>query len=324
MSKNDTKLLMQNFALNNELDSAGEALYQGLRRLYDIEIKDEEDIRNGYMNAEAPDGIYKTDVFYALYQTAIGFERLIKIVHRLIKNIDKNFNPKGVKHKVLDFHKDITDVGKIENNKEVDVFLSMLTNFLDTSSRYYNLDDNKNGAKSPKDLLVEYLDGDKNKLHNDGVIISSLIKSYYELILDLSHELNIFVYEVRQYSNAGKILHGAQNYDNVCDIFKNEDRVFNEYIISLISLYKRKDDLSDFGKSLLGLDVVSECLYTEHDFLETVKNLRQGMVPADLISNVDEIYSEMDSKEVEKRLSILEIFNSHPTEGLFRDDYFEG
>lgn len=321
MSKNENKLLIQNFALNSELDNAGEALYQGLRRLYNIEIKDEEDIKNGYMNAEAPDGIYKTDVFYALYQTAIGFERLIKVAHKLLKLKQEKFHGNGFGHNILELHKNLS---RVESDDKKEAFLKLLTDFLDTSSRYYNLDDNKKGAKSPKDLLVEYLNGDSSKLHNDGVTIASIIENYYKLIYDLSHELNIFIYEVRYDSSAGKILYGAQNYDNVFDIFKNEDRAFNEYIISLISLHKRKDDLSDFGRSLSDLGVISEYLYTEHDFLETIRNLRQGTVPMDLVDGVNEIYSEMDSREVEKRLSILEIFNSHPTEGLFRDDYFEG
>ncbi len=320
MSKNENKLLIQNFALNSELDSAGEALYQGLRRLYNIGIKDEEDIKNGYMNAEAPDGIYKTDVFYALYQTAIGFERLIKVAHKLLKLKQEKFHGNGFGHNILELHKNLS---RVESDDTKEAFLKLLTDFLDTSSRYYNLDDNKKGAKSPKDLLVEYLNGDSNKLHNDGVTIASIIENYYKLIYDLSHELNIFIYEVRCDSGAGKILYGAQNYDNIFDVFRHEDRAFNEYVISLISLYKRKDDLSDFGKSLLDADVVNEYLYTEYDFLETIKNLRQGILPTEITDGVNEVYSDMSSEEVKNREWTLEIFNSHPIEGLFRDDYFE-
>jgi hypothetical protein len=310
ITDNDLNTSVRSLALNSELDNAGQAIYQGLGRLYDI-------------NTIESKVFTESDIFYFLYQTAIGFERLIKISHKLYKATDPNFLAGGQGHNILGLHSELVQSGKIDTDPAQEHFLDLLSNFLDTSTRYYNLDDRRNDAKRPRDLFLDFINNPEIDIDKIGHTIATILKNYYDLIHDLSSVLNVFTYELRYDSSAAKLFYGSRIYDDVFDIFKYEDRAFGEYMIALISLHKQTDDLSPPGNSLLEINPIDETIYTEVDFFETVRELRRGSVSQDLKDTIDELYKEMTDEDRTTRNRLLRIFDSKPTEGIFRDDYYD-
>jgi len=310
ITDDDLNTSVRSLALNSELDNAGQAIYQGLSRLYDI-------------NTIKSKVLTESDIFYFLYQTAIGFERLIKVSHKLNKVIDPNFSAGGRGHNILGLHNELVQSGKINTDSTQEHFLDLLSNFLDTSTRYYNLDDRRGTAKRPRDLFLDFINNPKIDLDKIGFNIATILKNYYELIYELSNVLNVFTYELRYDSSAAKLFYGCRIYNDIFDIFKYEDRAFGEYIIAIVSLFKKTGDLSPSGKSLLEINPIDETIYTEIDFFETVRELRRGSVSQDLKDIVDELYKEMTDENRATRGQLLSIFDSKSSEGIFRDDYYD-
>lgn len=284
---------VRSLALCSELDSAGEAIYQGVKR-YSTRLDKSE-----------------TDVFYFLYQTSIGIERLIKISHKLLEADDKNFTFKGG-HDIATLNDKTIGATSIDISEGGVELIKLLSEFY-KDSRYYNLDKKEDSKQSPSQLLSSF---SHERL---GAVIGNIVKEYYDLIRELSWKLNVFSYELNYDSNAAKIFHTARIDDgDVFKIFQDEQQVFREFIVALIGLHKQ--ELSDTGTYFVDLEPLDTALYSEVDTLDTLNLLAQGEVPQVLIDLVNEIYKDMAPEDRTKRLNALSIFDATLAEGLLAYD----
>lgn len=275
-------ILQQSFLLNTELDIAGEAIYQGIKR-YNTTVDKQR-------NTDA-------DTFYFLYQTSIGIERLIKISHRLLQDKDKSFAWIGG-HNIPILNNATPGINLDDNEKQL---LGVLSDFY-KHARYSHFNDKPTSNLS---ALLERLESIK-----PANLAATLARKYYDKINDLSHELNIFTYELRYGSNAAKLFYGVKT--------DGEQRALNELVIALVAV--NKQDLSDTGKFFTTIKPIDE-IYTESDIFEMLREVRRGNIPQDLIDTVDTYYDDVLSPdERKKRSDSLEIFDANLAEGLIADN----
>jgi hypothetical protein len=278
----DDNLMEQSILLCAELDIAGEAIYQGLRRY------------------ESTDGTYylaDADTFYCLYQTSIGLERLIKVAHRLLRITDASFKH-TTGHNLITLHSTTPDIDAGAEEQEL---LVILDEFYDKKARYSHLD------KTPESKLPELRD----RLRKLDVVnlVTLMTHKYYALISELSREIGIFTYELRYGSNSAKIFYKVS--------VNAEQRAYREFIIALVSAHKQR--LSHTGKALINLEPIAD-IYESYELFETIRELGKGAVPQDLIDLVDTYYDELGPAEREQREGILEKFSASLAEDLLEDN----
>lgn len=292
VDENDINTNIRSLALCSELDITGNSIYLGIKR-YSKKMNDD------------------TDIFYFLYQTSIGIERLIKISHRLLAATDSNFGYK-VGHKIDELHNKTTKYTNIELRDAEINFLKMITTFYD-KSRYYNLDSKKDESSSPNTLLNTYLLDNNNP--DIGFVIGNIVKKYYELIRDVSYKIGVFSYELNYDSNAAKVFYSSQiNDGDLSMIFKNEQRAFRELVVAFINFNKIK--LTDTGKYLANLKPVNMDIYTEIELIDTVKKIESGDIPQYLMDFINEEYDVMTIDERAKREESLSFFDANLAEEL--------
>ena len=197
-----------NFALVKEVEIAGTQIWRSIKDLDRVNIKKDrraEENNIGYL-------------FLAFYQAAQGIERLQKI---LIELIIKVYPPK---------EKDLKDVEKMlrnHNHNNLNDFIEKKTgtrirrsekHFLDILMRFYKearygrysfSNDNERettlihelGRSIPEERY------DVSVKNQFGRALANLSKKYYELIRNLSHDINIYVYEINTYSDASYVFY---------------------------------------------------------------------------------------------------------------------
>lgn len=199
----------KNFNMVTELDIAGEFIYDGIHTLNQMKAVNEE-----------------ASLFSFLYHTAVGIERLQKIIIVLFEVVkteqQEEFEKSLITHSHTGLHERIKKLTKIDFNARENRFLHMLTSFYN-SARYDRFNLNSQFVKEQQlfsDYLIEHIGADKIKYDFFytkvilltpqikeilGRIIGTISKKYYNLVREGCTKAGTFTYELRTDSKAEKV-----------------------------------------------------------------------------------------------------------------------
>lgn len=300
VKESDINPQVRSLALNTELHIAGEALYLGLRR-YHITTCEE-----------------SADLFYFLYQTTIGIERLMKINYRLIEARQDSVPEMKFRHNLTKLHDAILGLTNTVSPENEKGFIKMLTEFY-KDSRYANLDNSSSSGVTPQQLFINYTASLGLKTDTKvrlGQIIQGVIKSQYTILKDMCTKLGVFTDELSYGSNGGKLFYATQIYTDIFMLYSEEDRAYNEFITALLAFNKESRDLrtdirtTPLGESVASMHVLTTDIYTELETLEIIRSIRGGVIPQDLVDLVNDTYNNLDAtkerSEKEMRLGIYD------------------
>lgn len=305
----DKSTFWKNFNLGIELDVAGTFIYNGLMAFNEMESF-----------------YYEVDSFEFLYNIAVGIERLEKICIILIEhdNIEdqKEFEKGLITHNHLELYKRIENKYSSNFGAVHNAFLNLLSKFY-KSWRYdrYILEEAYKYSKE-KDALIQFI----NQFYNENIKVSfpfeitsnsnkirkfmgrtvGKISEYlYEIIWQETYRLNIFTYEIRLDSKAGKIFLRKE-----FDFFK-ESIVWKEILIFLMHGDKNKKAIEIFDSlSPLSLDV--EMI---GEYLKSINS------PLNRQKIIDEIYTEYKYiNNIKERVNQLELLDEYDNILYFDDE----
>ena len=271
-SNSNRGLLEMNSALVKEVEVAGAQIWRSVKDLDRVKVEKDTPIGEnniGYL-------------FMAFYQAAQGIERLQKIAIELMIKADppKDNELKNLE-KLLRLHNHIKLNDYIEKRRITCIdkndrhFLEILMKFYKAAryGRYSYSDDNEREASLLHELGKSLPENgyDRNIKNHFGKALANISKSYYDLIRELSYEINIFVFEINAYSDASYV-------------FYNDERE---------SLYKRYKQIAQSKKELLyylminGRELLSEAI---------IKNLPAlGFDTADIPAFIMTLVSDCDA-----------------------------
>jgi hypothetical protein len=291
----------KNFNMVLELDIAGEFIYDGIHTLNQMKAVNEE-----------------TNLFSFLYHTAVGIERLQKIILVLFEPVDvenhKEFEEGLITHSHTELHHRITVATKLEFNARENKFLHVLTGFYN-SARYdrFNLD--SQFAKEQElfsDYLVEQIGIDKieyDHFHDNvilltpkikeilGRIIGVISKKYYELVCEGCKRTGTFTYELRTDSKAEKIFRSTSKSLQHQKI--NEKLALKEFLICLRRCRER-------APLLHYMDNITPLDFDPALFGEYIYEICNGNIPQELVDEAEHLYGERKySKNREKEVDAI-------------------
>ncbi len=192
----------------HEVDLAGEFIYSALNKVNSMKSIDE-----------------PTDSFFVMYHLSVGIERLQKVLLVILEDVQMDNIGKFVNsikmHNLLDLNGKIQSKTKIGFSPEQKGLLSVLSDFY-KNHRYNKYDFYSYDMDSPNSLssfLKQYYSSyeetysllSERHLNNEeikdfvGKCVGTICQKYYQKIWDVSHEKNIYCYELRHESAAEKI-----------------------------------------------------------------------------------------------------------------------
>lgn len=297
----------RNFSMGNELQVAGNFIYDGLRNLDEMHTLDN-----------------TTDIFNFMYLISVGIERLQKVCIVLcVPDNDTDFDMlvSEIKH-----HNHVSLMDTISKSKNIK-FLENENILINLLSKFYN--ELRYGRYSLdrirlEDEKKEFLAFLKNKLKieesyfgvpNDdrikgfiGRIVGGISNKLYELIEDEGRRLGLYTYEVNGNSKAYKIFI-EKNYD-----FSMERRALRELIVYLLNGNALKD-LKNAIENMEPLDLDIHSLKSIETFIER----------RELTETVEELYSYFTNQERKKRQQIIDILTEEGIDWeLVRKHLLEG
>lgn len=287
-------LWWKNFALGIELDAAGTFIYNGIRALHELR------------NFQHP-----VDSFEVLYNLSVGVERLLKVTIILVEHSDDDLKKL---EKSLITHNTVELVARLDKQRPLSLsaihreFLSILSKFY-KSYRYgrYSSSTVPNIYEEKRTLLLflkKHLKlniDPKNTcfpVYNSntirrfiGGIVKTISRNIFNIINERSRELNIYTYELRSDSKAGKVFY-CDRLDFIKEELKKKElilflmnpKVTSKYIELLRSLAPLELDTSMAANYIKALLNNADLPYVEYA--------------------VDEAYTELDN--IKERLHFLE------------------
>lgn len=299
----DTEKYYKNFNMVNELDVAGEFIYNGMDAIFSLDY-----IGNN------------PSLFVALYNLSVGIERLQKIVLVLWKynnSMDKQTFEKNLKihnHTLLGQeivkYTDKADCKKM--GKEENKFLDLLQKFY-KQARYDRF--NIGGEISLEvDLISDYLSS-FFKLSYDpivnsivlltddmkeflGRVVGKISKKYYSLIKEGSNLNCIYTHELRFNSKAEKIFGMTHRKDSLISEKINEKIAFKELLI----YFRNAKYHSAFLKFI---DDIKELDFDPGLVNEYLEDISKGIIPQSLVDDVETLYEENNYSI--KRMDLVDI-----------------
>ncbi len=241
----------KNFALGKELDIAGSFIFNGLRRLHEIETL-----------------YHESEVFEVVYNLSVGIERLLKVAVILIEHSDVIDQEIFERSLITHTHQELIRRVRIKHDLQLagidNEFLDLLGSFYKTH-RYgrYAVSSVTSGS-SEKRLLHQYVAKhlnivwqDKFPFHitlNDARIkrfigkrVGKLTTLLYDTIDKEATRLGTFTYELRSNSKAEKIFL-RKKFD-----FADEDILWRELLV-FIANAKASTGMLKFIRSIEPLD----------------------------------------------------------------------
>lgn len=302
--KMNSELWFKNFNMVIELDVAGEFIYNGLQEIYQTSC-----FRND------------AHTFVALYNLAVGIERLQKIVITLWEfkasispeEFDEQLRKMGHNH--ISLRDKIISLVKETKVERASALTSRENDFLDLLSHFYNdnrymryraYQDTNGEVVLLNDFLNKYANIDKNIFDesiivNDhikrllGKTISGISKKYYELIKEGSYKNGIFTYELREGSKAAKVFRYETLYNEKYD----EQIALKELIIYL----HNTNEKHPFLKFIEGIEPLPFEAVFISDYIEDISN---GTIPQELVDETDALYEDIkNSKERREMLNLI-------------------
>ncbi|GGE31644.1 hypothetical protein [Psychroflexus planctonicus] len=284
MNKTD---FWKNFSLGTELEISGNFIYNSLKII---------DTINNYD--------YPEEVFELLYNTSVGFERLMKIAIILLEHDGNNY--KEVVNKKFESHNLITLLDRIKKNSlyigvSERAFLHLLSNFY-KHIRYgrYSLNEENNYQKDKdafKHFILKYLKTQDDNFRNTVEIksfllniISKIATELYRVIKENAKRQNIDTYRLKPNGKAYQIFI-LNDFS-----FENQNRLKIELLIFLLNT----KDL-DIVKILKGIEPL-------HFDISNSKGLMKSILFEHNLNEYSDFlehhYDELSN--IEERLNILD------------------
>ena len=278
----------KNFNMVNELDIAGEFIYDGMQTLNQMNV--------------VSDG---AAIFSFLYHTSVGVERLQKILVVLLEDITldnyKEFEEGIVTHSHCHLHERISKKHKIKLNSRENEFLSLLTTFYN-HSRYnrFNLDKPYCQEKEiTEKYIVKYLDEadiDRSVCSDDiivnpkvkelfGRVIGSISNKYYQALRDLAREKCTYTYELRSDSKAEKIFFSDCPKNSLQRMKITETIALKEFLV-FFKNGKESTPFTRFLKTIQPLEMDTALIN------EYIMEIGKGTIPQALVDEVEYLYEE--------------------------------
>ncbi len=284
----------KNFHLGTEIDIAGAFIYNGLRRLHEMETL-----------------YHESEVFEVFYNLAVGVERLLKVAVILIEHEDSVDQEAFEKSLITHSHQDL--MRRVEAKHELKLaachneFLGILAAFYKTL-RYgrYTLGADRTAEKKllhryiEKSLGVEIQDefpfeitpNDNRIRRLIGKRVGKLTQGLYRVIGQEATRLGIFTYEIRSNSKAEKIF-VCKRFD-----FVDEDILWKELLVFFLNA-QEESSVMKFMKSIAPLPFDPE-LATE--YLQCFGSEEKKLA---VLGELESVYEDVD--DVKTRLEMLDV-----------------
>lgn len=304
----------KNFPLGKEIDISGSFIFNGLRRLHEMESF-----------------YHESEVFEVLYNLAVGIERLLKVAIILTEHYDQLDQEEFEQSLITHTHQDLVlrlqakhqlSLSSVDNE-----FLDLLGAFYKTH-RYgrYSIS-SVTSSESEKTLLHRYLAKHLKIEWEDelpfritpnseqikrfiGRRVSKITKPLFKIVDKEASRLGIFTYEVRSDSKAEKIFR-REKFD-----FADEDVLWRELLVFMLSStgetgmlkFMRSIDPLEFDPGLIAEYI--QCFASEERKLHVLDEL-------------ETLYEDIDAtKERLDALAVIGSSNVHFHDEL-EDDEFE-
>ena len=278
----------KNFNMVNELDIAGEFIYDGIQTLNQMNV--------------VSDG---AAIFSFLYHIAVGVERLQKILVVLLEDITldnyKEFEEGIITHSHCYLHARINKKHEIKFNSRENELLSLLTTFYN-HSRYnrFNLDKPYCQEKEiTEQYIVKHLDGAdiSRSVCSDDIIVNQKVKElfgrviggisnkYYQALRDIAHEKCTYTYELRSDSKAEKIFLSDCPKNSLQRMKITETIALKEFLV-FFKNSKENTPFTRFFKTIQPLEM-DIALMNEY-----IMEIGKGTIPQALVDEVECLYEE--------------------------------
>ena len=278
----------KNFNMVNELDIAGEFIYDGIQTLNQMDV-----ISDG------------ASIFSFLYHVAVGIERLQKILIVLFEDITfDNYEKfeKSIKiHRHNKLHERISNAQKITFDSRENDFLDLLTTFY-KESRY-----NRFNLNSPycqeKELIEKYITKylDENDIKRSvfsseiivnhevrelfGSVIGKISTEYYKALRDIAGKKCTYTYELRSDSKAQKVFFSSCVENSLQEMKITETIALKEFLVFLKNS-KESTPFTRFLKTIQPLEM-DIALINEY-----IMEISKGTIPQALVDEVEYLYEE--------------------------------
>lgn len=292
----------KNFNMGTELDIAGEFIYDGINALNQIGTIEE-----------------YAGLFSFLYHTAVGIERLQKIIVVLYETVNienyENFEKELITHSHTKLNKWICKFSDPKLNARENAFLQLLTSFYN-SARYDRFNLNSQFAKEKEGFkkfltsqfadIIEYHPLDSSVIlvtpcvkEMLGRVIGSLSKKYYNLVRSGCKEANTFTYEIRTDSKAEKVFLSTYSKHSLQMQKITESLAFKELLVYLRNT-KEKHGLIHYINNIVPLEF-DPALVNDY-----INEISKGTIPQSLIDETETLYIENNySKDREEQIEII-------------------
>lgn len=279
----------KNFNMVTELDIAGEFIYDGIHTLNQMRAVNEE-----------------ASLFSFLYHTAVGIERLQKIIIVLFEVVkteqQEEFEKSLITHSHTSLHERIKKLTKIDFNARENRFLHMLTSFYN-SARYDRFNLHSQFAKEQQlfsDYLIEHIGVEKIKydffyskvilLTSQikeilGRIIGTISKKYYDLVCEGCKKAGTFSYELRTDSKAEKVFRSTYKKNSLQEQKVTEKIALKELLVCL----RRSTEKSPL---LHYIESIEPLAFDLALFNEYIREIADGTIPQGLVDEVEALYEE--------------------------------
>lgn len=278
----------KNFNMANELDIAGEFIYDGVQKLNEMSCIEE-----------------SASLFSFLYHISVGIERLQKIILVLCEKITldnyEKFEKELITHSHSELNQRIVKHTNIKFNSQSNEFMQVLTGFY-KSARYNRFNVIPFGCKEENllaEYIIKYIDRDKIQCHFItgkivvdetvkefiGRTIGGIAKKYYNLLKEKAKENNTYSYELKAHSKAERIFLTKNRKNSLQELKITEKIVFKEFLIYLRNT-KESSSLLRYMDKIKPLDIDVGLIN------EYISELASGTVSHGLIDEVEYLYGE--------------------------------
>lgn len=289
----------KNFALGMELDVAGTFIFNGVKRLDEIE--------NFY---------YPTDIFEILYNLSVGIERLLKVAIVLVEHDNQmdmeEFEKSLITHNTMELTNRLQVAHDLNLSGVHTEFLSLLSKFYKTH-RYGRFSIGSiPGIKEEQKMFLEYLEKHLQievpsedsfiPVYNSdqirkfiGKVVNKIARSIFCVIGKMTAKLNIYTDELRGDSKAIRVFYGDR-LDFIDERIKKK-----ELLLFLMNPQNRGRHI-DLIRSFEVLDLDPEMAPS---YIKALVN--ESHLPM-VEGEVDELYTEVDN--IGERISMVDIIDN--------------
>lgn len=288
----------KNFQMGNELETAGEFVYESARRAMAI---------RHFFN--------EFEINSILYNGAVGIERLQKILYCLyaVKSEDNLKNPEKclMGHNHLELHDKIQELVDCGFSKKHICVLGVFQDYY-RDYRYgnYVIGEKRNAS----DLMIRIFKKCDNKTNFSALMtrfeqkkyikfyinaLGEIARKYYRLIANKAYELNMYTYELDTLSAATRVFwtsDGKKLYDELTI----EGLSVKEFLIFL----KKEDSGKDVFKLFDDIKPLEYDTAMANDFLCELVN---GNVDDSLIGSTEAMYEDMDPESMKERTKLVDL-----------------